>query len=573
MGKNLSIAALRKQFYQKPADLRPFYERLYQKIAASDDAIWIYRLSKEEIFSYVEELASVPVDSLPLWGIPFAIKDNIDLAGVPTTAACPDFSYQATESATVVQRLIDAGAIPVGKTNLDQFATGLVGVRSPYGTPANALNQDYIPGGSSSGSAVAVALGLCAFSLGTDTAGSGRVPAAFNGITGLKPTKGLLSTCGVVPACRTLDVVSIFANDVEQAQAVLSVAKGYDVDDPYSIDEDTLFIEKPASLRIGIPQRKDLAFFGNEEYETAFREYVAALSAQPDIEVMEVDFSDFLEAARLLYEGPWLAERFVAIEEIITSRPEVLHPITRAIIEKGDSAKATDAFKAEYRLATLKRKAYQLLQMVDVMLTPTTGTHFTKEEVEADPLGSNSKLGYYTNFMNLLDLSALAFPVASLSKNLSFGVTIFGERLADDFLVDVARSIQNMDTKTVSVIVCGAHRKGLPLNHQLVDLGATFVAELQSAPVYRFYALDTVPPKPGLIKVDKGGVSVLVEEWKMPLENLGTFLSLIPAPLGLGKVSLADGREEIGFIAEAAVPAYAKDISELGDWKKFLEGL
>jgi allophanate hydrolase len=436
---NLTIAHLQTEYRSGRLTPTQMVKEIHVLMYQDDDHfIWIRRLSLSEMMVYAKNLERQSPENLPLYGIPFAIKDNIDLAGIPTTAACPAFAYTPTESATVVQRLIDAGAIPVGKTNLDQFATGLVGVRSPYGACKNSIDPEYISGGSSAGSAVAVALGLASFSLGTDTAGSGRVPAAFNNLVGVKPTCGLLSTQGVVPACRTLDCVSIFASNTEDAQTVLNVAQGFDEADAYSRKKSC---HAPAAFKaeftFGVPKPEQLAFFGNIESPALF---AAAVKRMESIggRAVEIDFSTFLDAARLLYEGPWVAERYAAIKGFIESQPEALYPVTRQIIGGATRFTAADTFAALYKLKALQREAAKTWDLVDMMLTPTAGTIYTIAQVEADPVQTNSNLGYYTNFMNLLDLSALAIPAGFQANGLPFGVTLCAPAFADDALLELA---------------------------------------------------------------------------------------------------------------------------------------
>lgn len=552
--------------------------------------IWIHLLSDEELGGYLDTLEQKNADELPLYGVPFAIKDNIDLAHVPTTAACPDSAYAPEESAFVVQTLIDAGAIPIGKTNLDQFATGLVGVRSPYGTPSNAFHDDYIPGGSSSGSAVAVARGLVSFSLGTDTAGSGRVPAAFNQLVGHKPTRGVISCRGVIPACRTLDCVSIFAHNTFDTNEVLKVTSIFDEQDAYA-RENHLPFPIPAladQFNFGVPQPDQLKFFGNKDAEVLFTEAIKRLEKLGGTAI-EIDFSPFLEAALLLYEGPWVAERYVAIEDIIQNRPDILHPITREIIQGGANLLASDAFKSHYKLSVLKRRSDKVFTEVDMVITPTTGTIYTLEELENDPIQLNSNLGYYTNFMNLLDYAATAFP-AGIMKNtfpgLPFGITAFAPAFHDKILLDLTsrfmgeeRFSNEIPDHYTPITVCGAHLEGLPLNWQLTDRGAKLWKATTTAPLYHFYALPpitlangtAIPPRPGVLRVAEGGVSLKVEVWLIPTDQFGSFVAQIPAPLGIGKITLEDGSQQPGFICEPYALADAQDITHLADWRLFMQ--
>jgi len=405
----------------------------------AENPIFIHALSEAETEPYLERLERVSPGSLPLYGVPFAIKDNIDLAGVPTTAACPAYRYVPEASAFVVERLIEAGAIPVGKANLDQFATGLVGTRSPYGACRNSIDPSYISGGSSSGSAISVALEMAAFSLGTDTAGSGRVPAAFNNLVGVKPSKGVLSTSGVVPACRSLDCVSIFALNTDDAQAVFDVACAFDAADPYSrkMPETAGAVEK--TMRFAVPLPSQLKFFGDSEAEALFSAAAARFESM-GYTAIETDFSPMLDAANLLYSGPWVAERYIAAKQIMDEQPEEVLEVTRSIIEQGREKSAVDYFAAEYRLKEYKRQSELVLEGMDFALTPTTGTIYTIEAVNADPVQLNTNLGYYTNFMNLLDFSAYAVPAGFRSNGLPFGVTLFGDAFEDRRLMEIGKA-------------------------------------------------------------------------------------------------------------------------------------
>jgi len=558
-----------------PADV---VDTLLERINADDEHnVWIRVLTRAELEPYLANLACLTPDDKPLYGVPFAIKDNIDLAGIATTAGCPEFAYTPSESATVVQRLLDAGAIPLGKTNLDQFATGLVGTRSPYGVCRNAIDSDYISGGSSSGSAVATALGQVAFALGTDTAGSGRVPAAFNGILGLKPTRGLLSTAGVVPACATLDCVSIFSTTPADAQRVFEAAAGFDQADPFSRPPETQRSVLGPTFRFGVPRAEQLEFFGDGEYAAGFdraRAHLESLGGQP----VELDFAPWFEAAALLYDGPWLAERYLAVESLLERQPDAVFPVTRNIIEHGAEIPATAVFRAEYRLRTLKRETDAVWEQVDVMLTPTTGTHYLISEVEDYPVGLNTNLGYYTNFMNLLDLAACAVPAGTTAAGLPFGVTLFAPAFSDLALLALAarwrgEELTIVETERLPMVVCGAHMSGLPLNGQLTSLGGRFLRTARTTPDYRFYALPGGPPeRPGLVRTSEpDGDGIEVEVWDLPKSAVGTFLAGIPAPLGIGRVQLDDGTAPPGFLCEAVAVHEATDISALGGWRAYLE--
>ncbi|HKE96860.1 MAG TPA: allophanate hydrolase [Povalibacter sp.] len=558
--------------------------------AAPERHVWITRLTRERIMEYVAKLEGKSPDALPLYGVPFAIKDNIDLAGVPTTAACPDFAYVPPQSAVVVQRLIDAGAIPVGKTNLDQFATGLVGTRSPYGACRNGFNDDYISGGSSSGSAVAVATGLVSFSLGTDTAGSGRVPAAFNNIVGMKPSCGLLSTRGVVPACRSLDCVAIFALTATDARSVLQVARGFDAEDAYSRQVAlTSFGHRP--LRIGVPRQDQLEFFGDCAYARLFEhagDRVRTLGAT----IVAIDCSPLFEAARLLYEGPWVAERYAVIEDFLASHPDAVYPVTASIISAGGKATAVAGFRAQYRLKELQRRAARLWTDIDVLMLPTAGTIYPTTEVEANPVALNSNLGRYTNFVNLLDQAAIAVPAGFRPDGLPFGVTLIAPAGSDHGLLDLGAALHhaaglNVGTSDapvpaptapapvpegyIAVAVCGAHMSGLPLNHQLIDRNAFQLSATRTAPKYHFFALPGGPPRrPGLLRVAQGGGAIDVEVWAVPQQSFGSFVSGIPSPLGIGKIELADGTLCSGFLCESWAVEGGQEITALGSWRAYL---
>ena len=567
-------------------------------IAGSDPHnAWITVIDEPLLESHIARLDQADPAALPLYGVPFAVKDNIDVAGLATTAACPDYQYRPDHSSTVVQRLVDAGAVPMGKTNLDQFATGLVGARSPYGACRNAFDLERVAGGSSAGSAVAVALGQVSFSLGTDTAGSGRVPAAFNNLVGLKPSRGLLSTRGVVPACRSLDCVSIFGVCADDVQRVLAVAQAFD-----PLDAQSRPLQSPLPLRadipahgfrFGVPTETALEEVVDPADRAAFDAAVAGLAALGGI-AETVDLGPFLEAARLLYEGPWVAERYTAIRDFIESQPEALLPVTRQIIGGGEQPLACDLFAAEHRLAELRRKADAVWSTLDCIVTPTAPTLPTLAAVEADPIGVNSRLGLYTNFMNLLDLSAVATPAGFGANGLPFGITLFSPAFLDEPLLALAERLQAHlalpigtserpvpDPTPVSpeygdhrlpIAVCGAHMSGLPLNHELTERGGRFLRASQTATEYCLYALPGGPPtRPGLVRVNEGGSAIEVEVWTLPHSAVGDLLAGIPAPLGLGPVRLADGDLVPGFLCEAAAAtADAEDVSALGSWRRYV---
>jgi allophanate hydrolase len=593
MPDSLVIADLRRGYLAGRFGAREIIEQIMCRAdEAPEHHLWITRLSRERVMDYVRALEGRSIESLPLYGIPFVIKDNIDLAGVPTTAACPAFAYAPKDSAPVVQKLLDAGAIPLGKTNLDQFATGLVGVRSPYGACRNSFNGDYISGGSSAGSAVAVAMGLASFSLGTDTAGSGRVPAAFNNLIGLKPSLGRLSSRGMVPACRSLDCVSIFTLTAPDAAAVLDVAEGFDPQDAFSRRLGNAAIR---GTRFGVPQRAQLQFFGDEEYARLFDEAIARLTAAGGIAV-DIDFAPFLDAARLLYDGPWIAERYAAVGAFLNAHPDALHPITRQIIAGGTKPSAVEAFEAHYRLRALRRAAEAAWAQVDVIVTPTAGTIYTIAALEADPIRLNANLGYYTNYMNLFELAGVAVPTGFRADGLPFGVTLVGRDTSERALLALAQPLQQASVSTVGAMpwplpsaasppdaapalaaghlalaVCGAHMQGLALNHQLIERGAYLLQRTRSAANYRLYALPGGPPhRPGMIRVPAGGAAIDLEVWSLPAEHLGSFALGVGAPLGIGKVELHDGTQVCGFICEGHAAATATDITHFGGWRPYL---
>jgi len=561
-------------------------DETYDRIAAHDDpALFIAVRAKAEAVAIAERLASSGPAGKPLYGVPFVVKDNIDVAGLPTTAACPAFAYRPERSAFVVERLERAGAIVIGKTNLDQFATGLVGVRSPYGVPRNALRADLIPGGSSSGSATAVGAGLVPFSLGTDTAGSGRVPAALNGIVGLKPSLGALSTSGVVPACRTLDTASIFARDVADAFAVYREAVAFDETDPFSRSSPTPGLSAfPSGMRLGVPRAGHLQFFDDKEAEAAFSQDVK-LAQSLGAAIVEFDFEPFAQVARMLYEGPWVAERYAAVKSLIEADPQALYPVTRAIIEGAREFDAVATFEALYRLADLKRRTSRVWSQFDAMLVPTMPRAYTIAEVEADPVTLNSRLGTYTNFVNLLDLCAIAVPGGGRGDGLPSSVTLIARSGADGLLAGVAVAIaarsaapaksasRGAPGERIEIAVVGAHLSGLPLNRELVDLGASFSREVETSPDYRLFALPgSVPAKPGLLRVSDGaGSPIAAEVWTLDRAGFGEFVAKIPAPLGIGTIRLKDGGSVKGFLVEAEAVKAAEDISRFGGWRSYIK--
>ncbi len=556
----------------------------------ADYHLFIHLLSEAELEPYLAALEAAPdIDALPLYGIPFALKDNIDLAGIPTTAACPAFAYTPAQSATLIAQLIALGAVPLGKTNLDQFATGLNGTRSPYGKCRNSVLPEYPSGGSSSGSSLAVALGVATFALGTDTAGSGRVPAALNNLVGLKGTKGLLSTAGVVPACRTLDCVTFLTATAREASELLALTAHQDPADAYSRPNpqwnDATAFGKVARFRFGVP--RVLEFAGCDESPALFAHARSVLEAMGG-EAVEIDFTPFLDAAKLLYEGPWVAERYCVAGELMETQPDAVLPVIRDVLAKAPGTTAVDAFRAQYKLQALKTICDAALDTLDFVLTPSIPRPVTLAELERDPIGANSLLGYYTNFMNLLDYAAVATPAGFMKNGLPWGVTLFGRAFTDQYLLSVADDMQrslklplvggassDLDAPAgtarhdrMRLVVCGAPLDGLPLNGQLTRRGARLVEATASAPHYRLYALaGGSVARPGMVRVAHEGAAIAVEVWELPSTELGSFLAGIPGPLGLGKVELADGRWETGFICESHGLDDAVDITHTGGWR------
>ncbi len=585
MKDTLRLEVLRARYLSGQASPRSLILALREQAQAlnPDYNMFIHLLSIEELEPYLAALEARHIDDLPLYGVPFAIKDNIDLAGIPTTAACPAYAYTPARSSTVVQRLIELGAVPLGKTNLDQFATGLNGTRSPYGACTNSVLREYPSGGSSAGSPLTVALGLASFALGTDTAGSGRVPAALNNLVGLKATKGLISTAGVVPACRTLDCVTTFTATAAEASRLLALIAARDPRDEYSRANpgwnDATAFGHVNAFRFGVPRAQDLQFFGCPEGPGLFDAAVERLQAMGGTPVA-VDLSPFLEAARLLYEGPWVAERYSVVGELARTQPEAVLPVIHAVLAKGPAVTGVETFRAHYRLQALKAECDHVMASLDCVLTPTIGRPVTLAELAAEPVLRNSELGYYTNFMNLLDYAAVAVPSGRMANGLPWGITLFGRPFTDQYLLSLANAYQAGNTPDnaarhdqTRVVVCGAHLDGLALNWQLRQRGATLLEATSSSPKYRLYALAGGPVKrPGMVRVATGGVEIAVEVWQLPSAELGSFLNGIPAPLGLGKVELRDGRWETGFICEGYGLEGAADISEWGGWRAWLQG-
>lgn len=582
--------------YEAGLDPRAVVSEAYRRLAAlGDPGIFITLVPEAEALAAAAALAPFDRREKPLWGVPFAVKDNVDVAGLPTTAACPDFAFVPDATAPAVVRLLAAGAILLGKTNLDQFATGLVGLRTPYPAPRNALDPAIVPGGSSSGSAVAVAHGLVAFAVGTDTAGSGRVPAGLNNIVGLKPSLGAVSSRGMLPACRTLDTLSVFAGTVADADAAFRVMAGYDPQDPWS--RDLPVPARPAglppSLRLGVPDGASRRFEGDARAQAAFDASLGDLRALAG-EAEAVDLAPMFAVAELLYQGPWVAERYQATRAMMECRPEALHPATRAVIGTATAHSAADAFAGLYRLAELRRAAETLWSRIDVLAVPTYPRPVTCAEVEADAIGPNAMLGTYTNFVNLLDLCALAVPGRFRADGLPSGVTLIAPRGRDGVLAALGARLHAASAVTIGasavpvpapdpgapeaapgeieVAVVGAHLSGLPLNRELIGHGARFLRRAETAPDYRLYALPGGPPRrPGLLRVAAGeGAGIEIEVWALPPEGFGRFVSGVPAPLGIGTLRLADGTAPKGFLVEAEGVAGAEDITGYGGWRRYL---
>lgn len=570
-----------------------------ERHAAPADPVWIRRASADDLLAQIARIearaAALPgraeaLRAMPLFGVPYALKDNIDVAQWVTTAACPAYARVAQADAHVVARLAAAGAICVGKTNLDQFATGLVGTRSPYGRPACAFDAEHISGGSSSGSAVAVARGEVPFAIGTDTAGSGRVPAGFNNIVGLKPTPGRVGTSGVVPACRSLDCVSVFALTVDDAASVLASIEGDDAADAYS-RFDPRSVAWPECLRIGVPSVPVL----DAPYREAWVQALAQARALGHA-IVPIDFDPLHRTAELLYGGPWVAERHAAVQPLLERSPEAFDPTVRRVIEGALHYSATDAFRGQYTLRAAQRESASLWQSVDVLMTPTAPGHPTFAEVDADPIGANARLGAYTNYVNLLGWCALAVPAGFTARALPFGITFIARANADASLARLGRQWQGAapltmgatgvackpeparswpaGEATLPIAVVGAHLSGLQLNGQLVERGATLREATRTAPHYRLFALpNTSPPKPGVVRTNQGGAALAVEVWDLPLRHVGSFLALIAAPLGIGSLELADGRRVHGFVCESHAVEGAADITAFGGWRAYLQHL
>ncbi|HLK68216.1 MAG TPA: allophanate hydrolase [Bryobacteraceae bacterium] len=587
----LDLASLRSLYQSRVAKPTDVVASVYDRIGAGSLApVWISLVPRKHAMAQARELENDPLAAArPLYGIPFAIKDNFDLAGLSTTAGCPAYAYQPARSATVVQLLVDAGAIPIGKTNMDQFATGLVGTRTPHGACSSVFSQHHISGGSSSGSAVAVAQNLVSFSLGSDTAGSGRVPAAFNNLVGLKPSRGILSTLGLVPACRTLDCASIFAHTCHDAWTVWESARGFDPADPFSRVPSAGQSAAPwaaGDFRFGVPAPQHLQFFGDDEAAALYQKAIEAMQHAGGCKV-EIDFSPFRDTAQLLYSGPWVAERYAEFRKFMDKHGGQMDPVVLEIILGAKRYSAVDAFEAEYRLRALRRATEAQWEQMDLLMLPTTGTIYTHTAVAADPIQLNTNLGYYTNFVNLLDLAAVAVPAGFRANGLPFGISLVGPAFSDEALLAVSDRYHRTWARLpgaaidmgacppgcIAVAVVGAHLKGQPLNRQLTERGARLLKTCRTARGYRLYALERVmPPKPGLVRDEAfDGKGIEVEVWAVPEDRFGGFVAEVPPPLGIGNATLDTGEIVKCFICEPYAIKGATEITHFGGWRNYLK--
>lgn len=541
-----------------------------------EECIFISVLEVDALKEKINAIVGLSEYDYPLLGVPFAVKDNIDVQGFNTTAGCDRYSYTPKESAFAVQLLEAAGAICIGKTNMDQFATGLVGTRSPHGIAKNYYNPEYIPGGSSSGSASAITAGYVPFSLGTDTAGSGRVPAALQNLVGVKPTRGIVSNTGLVPACKSLDCISIFSTTVQDSSTVLNIISQYDRKDEYS--RENYQLQYPSKIKLAIPLKENLIFFGNEEFENAFDNHIQKMK-QCGYNIEEIDFSPMFDAAKLLYDGPWLAERYHAVGAFIEQNKDAIFPTTKQIILGGKNATALEYFDAEYKLKKFQKVFEKYAKSFSAFLMPTVGTIYKIEDINKEPIRLNSNLGYYTNFMNLLDCAALALPVTITKDNIPFGITIFAPAFNDANLLKLSEDLLSKELLSwsdnieyIDLAVCGAHKQNGSLNYQLTEINAVYKETTFTANDYRFFALEYLTPlRPGLIKDIGHGGKIEVEIWKVPTNKLGSFINKIDEPLCFGKVTLESGKKVTSFLCEAYAVKNAKEITHLQSWEKYLK--
>ncbi|WP_294374446.1 allophanate hydrolase [uncultured Clostridium sp.] len=565
--QKLTITWIKNSYKSKELTVEELINEIIRRSEANKEKnVWITAPSMELIKPYLDKLKDKKIEKCPLWGIPFAIKDNIDLKNIETTAACKEYGYVPKESAFVVKRLIEAGAIPVGKTNLDQFATGLVGTRSPYGEVHNSLNPELISGGSSSGSSVSVGLGEAAFSLGTDTAGSGRVPAALNCLVGYKPALGAWSTGGVVPACASLDCVTVFANNIEDAELVNDAARGFDKDCCWSKEFEPINKKLPKKICLA---KEGVEFYGpyKDVYEKKWKNAVSRIK-NLGIEVEYIDYTMFKKAASILYDGPWVAERWKDLGGFVKENPDKIFPVTKIILESGDNKEHTAAkvFEAMHELQKYRSIAAQILKD-SVLIMPTAGGTYSREEVRNNPIETNSNMGKYTNHCNLLNMSAIAIPENSRDKEIPFGITIFG--LAEDEGVVLKTAEKFLESESTTLAVCGLHMKGMELENQLVELNGQFKETTETKACYKMIKLNIKPEKPGLVRVNNGGKSFEIDLYDIPTENLGRFLLNVKSPLGIGNIELKDGRIVKGFICESYVESEAEDISNYSSFKEY----
>lgn len=575
--QTLTIQALANAYRAGTATPREVAQEICQRAAQhAEYNAWIVPPTMEFLAPYLERLEAMTASeraAAPLWGIPFAVKDNIDVEGVPTTAACPEYAYTPKASATVVQLLVEAGAFPVGKTNLDQFATGLVGTRSPYGECHNALKPELISGGSSSGSAVSVALGMAAFALGTDTAGSGRVPAALNNLVGFKPALGKWSTKGVVPACASLDCVTVFAHTLEDVQAVDAVATKPDAECPWS---KAYTAQQPRFPQTVYVPAEEPQFYGpyEAEYRAAWHKALARISCVAKAQgatVQPLDTAEFSRIAAILYDGPWVAERWSDLGQFVEQHGEAVFPVTKQILESGNrpDLTAADMFQTLHEVTAMRAKCAALFSDA-VMVMPTAGGTFTRQQVDANPIATNSQMGLYTNHCNLSDLGAIAVPAGWAAEKVPFGITAFTTAQRQCLTDGFAKAF--LEQQPVEVAVCGQHMQGLHLHWQLEQLGAEYLATTKTAAKYQLFALPTQPVKPGLAKVAEGGSSIEVETYLLTAEAFGKLVAATPAPLGFGSLELEDGREVKGFLAEPhALQGGVEEITRLGSFREWLK--
>ncbi|RXJ69212.1 allophanate hydrolase [Halarcobacter ebronensis] len=581
--------------YKKGVTVKEIIQEVYRRIEeVADDGIFIYLNSKEKVLKEVSSLEEIDLTKKPLWGIPFAVKDNIDVKNLPTTAACPEYEYIAKEDAFVVKLLKEAGAICIGKTNLDQFATGLVGVRTPYEVPKNAVDSSIVPGGSSSGSAVCVSHQIVSFSLGTDTAGSGRVPAALNNIVGFKPTLGTLSKQGVVPACLTLDTISIFALTIDDATKLFDITSKYNVKDPYSIKKEERYPKNSSNLTVAIPNKNSMIFYEDSFEEKSYKKTVELIKKRGFF-IKEIDLEPFFEVGELLYEGSWVAERYTVIGNLIENSPQKVLEITRNIISKAKNFSSSDVYRDIYKLNKLKREIEIIMEDVDLLALPTIPRPYSVQDLKDEPIVANSRLGLYTKFVNLLNFSAIAFPVEKREDGFASGITAMSTAHKESILVEFSKELQEemtlyygnsnqkivtkvkeektLKTNEIEFAVVGAHMQEMPLNNELLKLNSRFLYKSKTAKKYKFYKLQGDSPiRPGLVKV-KDGVAIELEVWAMPMENFGAFEKTIPSPLCIGTIELENSKEVKGFLCESYAIETATNISQFGGFRTYLDSI